>query len=101
MKVSEYKDVVTDFNTANFSLLRLNVSPLLLDRAIPALVIRKFRDGEEAKTYYNRAVSDPNFLGPDTNKFKVYFIGQNNYRTILQKNVFSAYIDYFDKTLKN
>ena len=97
-KVSNYKGSVSDFNKANFSLKRLSVSVLLFDRKIPGIVVRKFKTGKEAQDYRNAALANPNFMKAAP-KFEIYYINQNNYRTVLQKNVFSQYTQFFKDEL--
>lgn len=97
-KINDYKGPIVDYNKQYFSLKRLNVSSLMLDGKFPTLIIRKFRNGTEAQEYYNTVSGNKEFLGENASDHSVYFIGQSNYRQILQKRNFGAYRGFFDTT---
>ena len=95
---NQYRDRITDYNKAEFDLLRLNVSALLLDGDTPTLIIRKFKDGAEAMNYYRAAKDNSKFLGANAPEHDFVVIGQNNYRTVLQKMNFNNYLAFFEQT---
>jgi tetratricopeptide (TPR) repeat protein len=99
-KVNDYKGPIVDYNKQYFSLKRLNVSSLMLDGKFPSLIIRKFKNGTEAQEYYNTVSGNKEFLGESAEAHQVYFIGQSNYRQILQKRNFAAYKDFFNTTYR-
>lgn len=93
VRLNPEKVKVTDYNTQYHKLERLRVSNLLLDLDIPTLIVRKFRDADRAMKYYYEVVSaGDEFL---ETPHQVYVISQNNYKVILQKRNFSAYIPFF------
>lgn len=95
-KVNGYRVPVSEYNTKNYNLMRLSVSPLMLDGNIPAIIIRKFRNAELAMEYINKAKNDPEFMkGADNYTFCA--IGQKNYATVIQKQLFKAYIPFYEK----
>lgn len=99
VKVDNYKNTITDFNTRHYSSAKLSVSPLLIDREIPALVVRKFKNMQTAKEYCDHATNST-VLGSEAPKHKFYYVGQKNYQGILQKNNFkSSYVPFFDTEL--
>jgi hypothetical protein len=98
--VNDFKNKITDFNTKNFNLLRLNVSTLMLDGSLPTLIVRKFKDRKDAEDYLKVAVDNNDFLPTNSAAFKLYFIGQNNYREVLQKQNFTEYVKFYEDTFK-
>lgn len=97
-KVNSFKGAISNYNKKYYSLLRLNVSSLMLDGKFPTLIVRKFKTGKEAQEYYKTVEGNKEFLGEDAPAHQVYFIGQNNYRTILQKRNFADYKRFFAQT---
>ena len=100
VNVNDFKNKITDFNTKNFNLMRLNVSTLMLDGSLPTLIVRKFKDRKDAEDYLQVAVDNNDFLPANTAAFKLYFIGQNNYREVLQKQNFAEYVKFYEDTFK-
>ena len=90
-----YRDKVVDYNKKNYSMLGLNVAPMLMDGSLPTLVIRKFKDGDAAVEYYRTVTGNPEFLGKDAEAHTVVVIGQDNYRTVLQKSSLRDYMTIF------
>ena len=98
---NDLKSVITDFNNKYYNLMRLNVSSLMLDGNIPTLIVRKFKDGKDAADYLKAAMGKEDFLGKNPPQHRLYFIGQNNYREVLQKRNFAEYIQFFEQTYRN
>ena len=98
--LNDLKAKISDFNNKTFSLLRLNVSSLMLDGKSPTLIVRKFKDRTEAVEYLKTVEGNSEFMGKDVPSHKMYFIGQNNYREILQKQNFGDYIKFYDENFK-
>ena len=95
--INELKIKITEFNSKTYSLLRLNVSSLMLDGKTPTLIVRKFKDRKEAQDYLNTAEGNSEFMGKDAPAHKIYFIGQNNYRDVLQKQNFGEYVKFYEE----
>jgi hypothetical protein len=66
----------------------------------PTLIVRKFKDRIEAVEYLKTVEGNSEFMGKDVPSHKMYFIGQNNYREILQKQNFGDYIKFYDENFK-
>ena len=98
--LNDLKGKIADFNNKAFSLLRLNVSSLMLDGKSPTLIVRKFKDRAESQEYLKTAEGNPDFMGKDVPSHKIYFIGQNNYREILQKQNFGDYVKFYEENYK-
>jgi hypothetical protein len=73
----------------------------MLDGNIPTLIVRKFKDGKDAADYLKAAMGKEDFLGKNPPQHRLYFIGQNNYREVLQKRNFAEYIQFFEQTYRN
>ena len=63
----------------------------------PTLIVRKFKDRKEAQDYLNTAEGNSEFMGKDAPAHKIYFIGQNNYRDVLQKQNFGEYVKFYEE----
>lgn len=84
---------VSNYNNQFHKLERLRVSNLLLDLDIPTLIIRKFRDAQQAMKYYYEVISaGEEFLKAP---HQAYVISQKNYKVVLQKRNFTDYIPFF------
>jgi len=98
--LNDLKNKISEFNNKTFSLLRLNVSSLMLDGKAPTLIVRKFKDRAEALDYLKTVDGNSEFMGKDVPAHKMYFIGQNNYREILQKQNFGDYVKFYEENYK-
>ncbi|MCP4438253.1 MAG: tetratricopeptide repeat protein [Aureispira sp.] len=93
-KVNQYKVPVTEYNKKNYNLMRLNVSSLMLDGNIPAVIVRKFRNAELAMEYIRKADKNPKFMS-GVDGYTLCAIGQRNYATVIQKQLFKSYLPFY------
>ncbi len=99
--VNDIKKAISNFNKKNFKLQHFRISSIFLGSNIknPILVIRKFKNGEKAMTYYESIVSDKD-LKSFISSAKIYPITQANYRKILRQKSLDGYEEFFENTYK-
>ena len=94
---------ISDFHSNYHSTDRLKVSIMLLSAQTddpdnpPLLVVRRFRDKEEAMKYYASAMKNlPAYL--PSGQYDFYIINQTNYRTIIREKSMKGYNEFFEAT---
>jgi hypothetical protein len=99
IKLNEIKIEVEDYNQKYHKLDRLRSTPIYIGREnqTPVLVLRRFKTGEEAMTYYRTSQQNAGeFLGQSKPEFALYPVSQTNYREILKARSFAGYGEWFD-----
>ena len=98
----EMKDVKVNIETytaTNFPDRRLRLTSVFLGTQsdTPVLILRRFRNAEEAKAFYTTVVGDlDNFFGMPVSA-QVYVVSQSNYRTILKNKALDGYDAFFQE----
>ena len=95
--MSESRVAVSDFNGEHHRLEKLAVSNVSMVRdgaPVPVVVVRRFKTATEAMAYYESVVArEAEFLGGVA--FEPAVISQANYREVLRKKSFGAYLSFF------
>ncbi len=95
------KDAVNAYNKANYSSksLRANTIVLGTDKKNPILIVRRFRNSDDAMTYYNDVVTKKkDFLGDTKIDAEMFVVAQTNYREILKMKSVGDYYTFFEDT---
>lgn len=96
--LNKAKIAVSDYNTKYHKLDRIRVTNVYLgrDNSTPVLVMRKFKNQEEAMKYYNGALQNKeDFVSRTEVDYKLYPVSQSNYREILKARNVAGYEDFF------
>jgi len=92
---------VSDYNQKFHRPQRLTISNVFLgnnaDDRIPMLIIRRFKDREEAMKYHDGVRQNQGELGQSSTNYDIFAISLNNYREILRAKSIEAYQIFFDE----
>lgn len=90
---------VADYNKKYHRLMRLRTSKFLISIEEPLVLIRRFRDRDEAMKYVNEVKkSSVDYLGVEDETFKVIAINQENYKIVVrERSKWKTYLEFFDR----
>ena len=99
IKQTDAAAFASDYNKKYHRLKRLRVSNFLITIEIPTVLIRRFKNKEEALAYVLEIQkANEDFLGVKDPSFKAIAVNQENYKLILRdRGKWDAYIAFFDK----
>lgn len=99
INLNDNKIKVADYNRQYHSLDKLRISNVYLGESndVPVLVLRRFKDKEEAMRYYNGVQTNmADFIDPNTIPYNIFPITQSNYREILRNRSVAGYQSFFE-----
>ena len=96
-KVTDAKISLADFNKEFFRNDNLRLSNIFLnnDTSKPIIVIRKFKNQEQAMTYINAANNSGGDFLTKKMDYVIYPLTQSNYREVLRNKSFDGYDEFF------
>ncbi|MEL6718365.1 MAG: tetratricopeptide repeat protein, partial [Bacteroidota bacterium] len=99
VSLTDAKVKVAEFNRKYHQSDKLRISNIYLTPAgaerIPLIVVRRFKNGEEAMKYYkNVELNSGDFI--QDSDYLIYPVTQENYRQILKKKSVSGYDEFFE-----
>lgn len=97
---TELKNKISDYNTEFSKLARLRITPIYIgeEQETPMLVMRRFKKGSEAMSYYlNARKNEKEFLDPDEYDYELYPVSQSNYRQMLKARSVEGYGEWFSE----
>ncbi len=100
VKLNDAKIAVSEYNQKYHKLDRLRITNVYLgqDNDLPVLVMRRFKTGEDAMSYFNGSREhEDEFLDPGRYGFKAYAVSQSNYREILKARSVEGYEGFFQE----
>ncbi|MEN0049474.1 MAG: tetratricopeptide repeat protein [Bacteroidota bacterium] len=101
--LTDAKVKVAEFNRKYHQSDKLRISNIYLTPAgaerIPLIVVRRFKNGEEAMQYYKNVELNSGDFVQDSD-YLIYPVTQENYRQILKKKSVSGYDDFFEANYK-
>lgn len=89
---------ISTFNQKNFKDQKLKISSIYLnkDDGSQIILIRRFKDQDEAMTYYLKATGDKEaFINSKEVEYEVFAVTQKSYREIVKQKSANAYRDFF------
>ncbi len=102
IELGDAKIKVSNYNREFHKTDKLRISNIYLgaDTNTPILVIRRFKDKNNAVSYFQGvSANKKKFLG-DNNDYEVFAVTQHNYREILKAKSIEGYRDFFEKNYK-
>jgi len=101
IRLNDSKVSVSNYNMEFHKLDKLRISNIYLgteaETRIPILVIRRFKNKEEAMTYYEGAKrNESDFIDPAID-YDIFAVSQNNYREILRSKSLGNYRAFFEE----
>ncbi len=83
------------FNEQNFSSLHLTTSANLFTATYQILNVKKFKNIDEAFTYYDSIQQDSTFMAMNPDYYRCFIISMQNYATFYTKRNIDAYQKFF------
>lgn len=98
IKLNDVKARISDFNRKYFDLEKLRISNIFLGTDInkPIIVIRRFKNRDDAIRYYDTVQKNARDFVDPAIRFKLVAITQNNYREILKAKSLDGYQTFFE-----
>ncbi len=98
VKTEEAKIAVSNYNLANHKLDRIKITTITLGDNLeqPVLVLRRFKNRDEAMKYFNGVQKNKEKFMPARAKYELYPITQSNYRQILRAKKLDGYATFFE-----
>ncbi len=98
VKVNEFKNKISDYNTEYHRLLNLTASNVFLDDVSQIITVANFNDKTAAMKYFS-AIKDNKkvFDGYNKNDFKQFVISVENYPVFYKDKNISKYFEFFEK----
>ncbi len=101
IEVNPLKIRLSDFNGKYFSLMRLKVKSLLLNKTQTIITVGNFKNKDEAMNYYNALNNDEYVLsGVAKGDYFLFPISTSNYPLFYRDKNIGGYKDFFEKYYK-
>jgi hypothetical protein len=101
VEINPLKIRMSDFNGKYFSLMRLKVKSLLLNKTQTIITVGNFKNKDEALNYYNAIMIDKYVLsGVNQENYSVYPISTSNYPLFYREKNIQDYKEFFEKNYK-
>ncbi|MEQ8705283.1 MAG: hypothetical protein RIC19_15255 [Phaeodactylibacter sp.] len=101
ISLTDAKVKVSDYNEKYHKLDRIRISNIYLgttaDDRVPILVLRRFKDKQEAMKYYNGVQRNKKEFVEGGGDFELFPVTQNNYREILKQRKIEGYRLFFQQ----
>ena len=105
ISLTDAKVQVSDYNEKYHKLDRIRISNIYLgstaDDRIPILVLRRFKNKQEAMKYYNGVQRNKNEFIEGDAAFELFPVTQNNYREVLKQRKIDGYRLFFEQFYLN
>lgn len=105
VSLTDAKVRVSDYNEKYHKLDRIRISNIYLgttaDDRIPILVLRRFKDKQDAMKYYNGVQRNKSEFVDEGVEFELFPVTQNNYREILKQRKIDGYRLFFQQYYLN
>jgi outer membrane protein assembly factor BamD (BamD/ComL family) len=93
---NKLKIKISNFNETNFGTKGLQISELMYDHRTKLLVIKSFRDKQDALSYHTMLYDNDDVYGNiDPESYQQYPVSENNYPELLRQKKFTDYEDFF------
>ena len=102
VKISDLKNILSDFNSKNFSTLNLTISNVFIDNTRQMITITNFENKEKAMLYFNLLKSDKNvFAKLSPSDYIQFIISVDNYPKMFKNKDIDNYNAFFLKNYFN
>jgi len=105
VSLTDAKVKVSDYNEKYHKLDRIRISNIYLgttaDDRIPILVLRRFKNKQDAMKYYNGVQRNKSEFVDEGVEFELFPVTQNNYREILKQRKIDGYRLFFQQYYLN
>lgn len=95
-------DSLSNYNSSNHSIDNLKVQPQLLDKNSQVILVKQFKDRDDAMNYYDEITdSESIFETVEDIGYRVFVIDDKNFIQFFQRKNMEEYIDFFEKNYEN
>jgi len=94
LELSIAKSTLSDYHSQFYSLDKLNVSSILLDKETNMITVRQFENAKKAMIYYN-AFQTGDARGPFEDNYQSFVISQSNFPVFYQSKNIQKYLEKF------
>ncbi len=103
IRLTENKAKVSDYNREYHKLDRIRISNVYLGKEndVPVLVLRRFKDKDEAMKYYYGVDKNRGDFIDSSIRYNLYPVSQSNYRNILKAKSVDGYDSFFKDNYLN
>ncbi len=103
IRLTENKAKVSDYNREYHKLDRIRISNVYLGKEndVPVLVLRRFKDKDEAMKYYYGVEKNRKDFIESNISYNLYPVSQSNYRNILKAKSVDGYDQFFKDNYLN
>lgn len=106
LNLNDAKVQVSDYNEKYHKLDRIRISNIYLGtdakNRVPILVLRRFKNKQEAMAYYQGVVSKKGeFITDEAVEFELFPVTQDNYREVLKERTLDSYRIFFQQYYLN
>lgn len=100
VNLNRAKIAVSDYHREYHKLDRLQITNIFLGNdpkaRTPMLIVRRFKNMQDAMKYYQGAKGNDNGYIPDVDNFDIFAVSLNNYREILRNKSLNGYKAFFE-----
>ena len=101
-KISDLKNLISDFNTKNFSTLNLSISNIFIDNTRQLITVTNFENKDKAMLYFNLLKSDNDIFSKLTpSNYVQFIISVDNYPKMFKNKDVDNYNAFFLKNYFN
>lgn len=95
--INKTKAKIADFNTASFSAKNLKTSSSYVDQKTQVIVVKWFKNKDEAMDYYTAFKVNKSTLPPLNKDYQYFVIAEKNFATLYVEKDINKYIEFFEK----
>ena len=102
LKISDLKNLISDFNTKNFSTLNLTISNIFIDNTRQLISVSNFENKDKAMLYFNLLKSDNDIFSKlSPSNYVQFIISVDNYPKMFKNKDVDNYNSFFLKNYFN
>lgn len=101
-KTKVISDSLANYDSKNHSMDNLKVQSQLLDKNTQMIVVKQFKNKDEAMNYYDNITdSETMFEEVESIGYRVFVIDDKNFIQFYQRKNLDEYLEFFDKNYEN
>jgi tetratricopeptide (TPR) repeat protein len=98
--INKFKTALSDFNSANYSSARLEISSMILDATRQIIIVKKFADQNAAMSYYENLKAHPELFGwLNAGTFTPMVISNENFGNFFRAKDVDGYTKFFNENI--
>jgi tetratricopeptide (TPR) repeat protein len=98
--INKFKTALSDFNTANYSSARLEITSMVIDATRQIILVKKFADQKGAMSYYNNLNAHPElFAWLNAGTYTPMVISSENFGNFFRTKDVDGYTKFFNDNI--